>query len=106
MKYLLLALLVGFSTLGGYMIMNHWQRRVTATEAGLIYCAEPVFASTLSLVLPGLYSRWAHIDYANEHVTSSLLLGGGLITAANMLIQLPWGRPPNGQGPDMKLAAD
>lgn len=88
-----LAILILFCTLGGYLVMNHWQRRVTATEAGLIYCAEPLFASTLALVLPGWFSGWAGIDYANEKVTASLLLGGSLITAANVLIQLPWGAP-------------
>ncbi len=84
-----LGILVFFSTLGGYMLMNHWQRRVTATEAGLIYCAEPVFASTLALFLPAVFSRWGGIDYANEQVTLSLLTGGGLITAANLIIQIP-----------------
>jgi drug/metabolite transporter (DMT)-like permease len=84
-----LGILVLFSTLGGYMLMNHWQRYVTATEAGLIYCVEPVFASALALFLPALFSSWAGIDYANEKVTASLLFGGGLITAANVLIQLP-----------------
>ena len=82
-----LALLVFESTLGGYMIMNHWQRHVTATAAGLIYCVEPVFASILALVLPGWFSRWGDIDYPNEKITFSLLLGGGLITLANILIQ-------------------
>ena len=82
-----LAILVLFSTLGGYMIMNTWQRRVTATEAGLIYCIEPVFASTLALMLPGLFSAWSGIAYANEKVTWTLLVGGGLITLANVLIQ-------------------
>lgn len=82
-----LAVLVFLSTLGGYMIMNHWQRHVAATEAGLIYSVEPVFASTLALVLPGYFSRWADITYLNEKITVSLLLGGGLITLANILIQ-------------------
>lgn len=82
-----LALLVVFSTLGGYMIMNHWQRRVTATEAGLIYCIEPVFASALALFLPGWFSQWTGIAYANERITASLLIGGGLITLANLVIQ-------------------
>jgi drug/metabolite transporter (DMT)-like permease len=82
-----MAVLVVFSTLGGYMIMNHWQRRVTATEAGLIYCIEPVFASTLALFLPAWFSQWAGIAYANERITASLLLGGGLITMANLIIQ-------------------
>jgi drug/metabolite transporter (DMT)-like permease len=78
-------------TLGAYSLMNAWQPKITATEAGLIYCAEPLFGSAMALVLPGLFSRWAGVDYANETATWTLLLGGGLITLANVLIQL---KPP------------
>ncbi len=83
-----LGVLVIFSTLGGYLLMNRWQPLVTATEAGLIYCVEPVFASGAALFMPAWYSRLACIDYANERIGASLLIGGGLITAANALIQL------------------
>jgi drug/metabolite transporter (DMT)-like permease len=77
-----------FCTLGAFTIMNTWQPKITATEAGLIYCVEPVFASLMALFLPAWFSAWAGFDYANEFATSNLLLGGGLITAANVLIQL------------------
>jgi len=92
-----LGVLVLFSTLGGYLLMNRWQPRVTATEAGLIYCVEPVFASVVAFFMPGWYSRWAGVNYPNEHVASNLVIGGGLITVANMLIQLrPTGAPGKG----------
>jgi drug/metabolite transporter (DMT)-like permease len=90
-----LGVLIVFSTLGGYLLMNRWQPAVSATEAGLVYCAEPVFASLLALFLPACYSRLAGIDYANERVSSTLLIGGGLITLANALIQLQPPRRPN-----------
>lgn len=77
-----------FATLGSYMIMNRYQPRITATEAGLVYCMEPVFGSLMALFLPALFSVWASINYANETASNNLLLGGGLITAANLLIQL------------------
>ncbi len=77
-----------FCTLGAFLLMNTWQPKITATEAGLIYCVEPIFASLTALFLPALFSVWAAIDYANERATANLLLGGGLITAANVLIQL------------------
>lgn len=73
-------------TLGSYVIMNYWQSHLDASQAGLIYCAEPVFASLFALFLPGWFSTFAGIAYANETITSHLLLGGGLITAANVLI--------------------
>ncbi|OYU99723.1 MAG: hypothetical protein CFE26_25155 [Verrucomicrobiales bacterium VVV1] len=71
--------------------MNAWQPKITATEAGLIYCVEPVFGSVMALVLPAIFSAWAGINYGNEVATWTLLVGGGLITAANVLIQL---QPP------------
>ena len=80
--------LTGFCTLGSYTIMNRWQPKITATEAGLIYCVEPLFASVMALFLPALFSRWAGFDYPNEELTWHLLVGGGLITLANVLIQL------------------
>lgn len=81
-------LLTLFCTLGAYSLMNLWQPKITATEAGLIYCVEPLFASVLALFLPALFSAWGGFNYPNEHLTWHLLLGGGLITAANVLIQL------------------
>jgi drug/metabolite transporter (DMT)-like permease len=77
-----------FCTLGAFLLMNKWQRHIGATEAGLLYCAEPIFSSLLSLGLPGLFSAWALISYANESLSSNLLIGGGLITIANVLLQL------------------
>lgn len=86
-----LVLLTLFSTLGSFTLMNRWQPHITATEAGLIYCLEPVFASAMALFLPAFFSRWAGADYANETLTWQLLVGGGLITLANVLLQR---RPP------------
>jgi drug/metabolite transporter (DMT)-like permease len=84
-------LLTVFCTLGSYILMNRWQPKITATEAGLIYCVEPVFASVMALFLPAVFSAWAGFNYANEQLTWHLLVGGGLITLANVLIQL---KPP------------
>ena len=77
-----------FCTVGAFTIMNTWQPRITATEAGLIYCLEPLFASFMALFLPGIFSVLAGFAYPNEILTGNLLIGGGLITAANVLIQL------------------
>jgi drug/metabolite transporter (DMT)-like permease len=90
-------LLTLFCTLGAFTLMNTWQPKITATEAGLIYCVEPVFTAVMALFLPALFSAWGGLDYPNERVTWHLLVGGGLITLANVLIQLkPLPRPvPN-----------
>src|ERR1041385_282317 len=61
----LLVLLVVFCTLGGFMLMNHWQRHVPAVQAGLIYSLEPVFTSAYAMVLPGWISGWAGLLYEN-----------------------------------------
>jgi drug/metabolite transporter (DMT)-like permease len=82
-------ILVGFLVLGctvtSYGIMNYWQPHVPATQAGLIYCCEPMFTSIFALFLPAYLSQIIHINYPNELLTSHLLLGGGLITAANLM---------------------
>lgn len=84
-------LLTLFCTLGAFILMNTWQPKITATEAGLIYCVEPVFTALMALCVPAWLSAWGRLDYPNEQVTWHLLAGGGLITAANVLIQL---KPP------------
>jgi len=80
-----------FCTLGAFGLMNTWQPKITATEAGLIYCVEPLFGTLMALFLPAIFSVWALIQYENETVTWTLIAGGGLITLANVLIQL---KPP------------
>jgi drug/metabolite transporter (DMT)-like permease len=77
-----------FCTYGAYSLMNAWQPKISATEAGLIYCVEPIFGSLMSLVLPAMFSLSAGITYLNETTTWTLLIGGGLITLANVLLQL------------------
>ncbi len=85
--------LTGLCTLVTFTLMNHWQRHVEATEAGLIYCAEPVWTSGFALFLPAMLAAWTAVSYPNERLTARLLLGGGLITLANVVLQL---RPPSG----------
>jgi len=95
-----MAVLVVICTLGGYGIMNAWQRSVSATEAGLIYCLEPVWTSLMALFLPAWFSLWAGINYPNEHLTSRLILGGALVTGANILLQSPWLEPKRAMNRD------
>ena len=78
--------LLFFCTLFTFLIMNTWQRWVSATEAGIIYCIEPVIAAVLSGFLPGWISSWAGISYPNEALTWNLLIGGGLIVGATVLV--------------------
>ncbi len=85
---LLYVILTLFCTLGAYTLMNYWQRHIDATRAGLIYCAEPLFASLFALFIPQLFSGFAAINYPNETLTANLLIGGGLITGANILVLL------------------
>jgi drug/metabolite transporter (DMT)-like permease len=75
-------------TAGAFSIMNKWQPKISPTQAALIYCVEPLFASIFVLFLPALFSVWAGINYSNEVATWSLVLGGGLITVANVMVQI------------------
>lgn len=81
-------------TVGAFSLMNAWQPKITATEAGLIYCIEPIFGSLMSLFLPAWFSVWGSIAYPNERLTWTLIVGGGLITLANLLIQIRPPQPP------------
>jgi drug/metabolite transporter (DMT)-like permease len=66
-----------FSTVLAFQWMNTYQPRVSATRAGLIYFLEPVFGSLFSVL-------WGH-----DQVTTHLLVGGALILAGNLLVELP-----------------
>lgn len=85
---LMMGLLLSGSTLAAFTIMNFWQPDIRPTHAGLIYCVEPVMASLYALFLPGWLARLGDFNYPNEQLTSDLWIGGALITAANVLIQL------------------
>ena len=84
--WMLTVALVLLCTVFNFLIMNAWQRHVSATEAGLIYCIEPVIATSLSAFLPGWISRLAGITYSNETLTWSLLVGGLFIVGATVLV--------------------
>ncbi len=87
----LLAVLIGLCTLITFPLANHWQPKISATQAGLLYCTEPVFTALVTLVVPGFISRTTGIQYANETLTLHLVLGGATILAANAWILA---RPP------------
>jgi drug/metabolite transporter (DMT)-like permease len=74
-------------SVGPFVVMNHWQRFVTATEAGVLYSFGPVIATLSEVFLPAVISGWAGITYANQPLTMTLVVGGALILAANGLLQ-------------------
>jgi drug/metabolite transporter (DMT)-like permease len=84
----LIATLALFCSVGGYGLMNVWQPRVSATEAGLIYTMEPVFTTGYVLFLPSIVGHLIGIPVSNESLTHQMIFGGTLILAANLLIQL------------------
>jgi hypothetical protein len=88
---LLFTLLLFGCTLVTFPLANHWQPKVTATQAGLLYCTEPVFTSLVCLFVPGWISRTTGLTYPNESLHQRLILGGSCILAANVWILL---RPP------------
>ena len=93
---LLVASLSLFCTVGAFLLMNTWQRKVSATEAGLIYTTEPVFAAAYALFLPAILASFIGHPYPNETLTRELLLGGSLILLANIGMQ--WKRKPHRPG--------
>jgi drug/metabolite transporter (DMT)-like permease len=69
-----------------YTIMNRWQQHIPAAHASLIYTFEPLLASVFALFMPGWLSHFASVDYPNETMGTHLILGGGLVIAANILV--------------------
>jgi drug/metabolite transporter (DMT)-like permease len=84
---------VVFCTLLAFNLMNRCQKYIPASEAALIYTMEPVCTSFFAIFLPLGLSRLVGIDYENEHLSMYLLIGGGLILAANLVMQI-WGHTP------------
>ncbi len=76
------------ATAGPFVLMNRWQRFIPTAEAGLIYGLGPVFAALAEVFLPATLSRWTGIDYPNQPLTVTLVLGGALVLGANVLVQL------------------
>jgi drug/metabolite transporter (DMT)-like permease len=91
--FVLIGSLALLCSVGAYLIMNIWQPRVSATEAGLIYTMEPVFTALFVLFLPALLGGFIGSRYENETLSNTLVTGGSLILAANLLMQ--WRRPPH-----------
>lgn len=81
------AAVVVFCTCLPYALMTVWQRFVSGTEAGIIYCSEAAFTAALCLFLPSVLGSWLGITYANEVLTWRMLCGGGLILAGCVLVQ-------------------
>jgi len=91
-SFVIIACLALFCSVGAYLLMNIWQPRVSATEAGLIYTTEPVFTGIYVLFLPAMLGAFIGGNYPNESISASMFVGGTLIFGANVLMQ--WKRPP------------
>ena len=63
--------------------------KLPAAQASLIYACEPLFTSFFALFMPAWLSWLAAVNYPNEVIGAHLLLGGGLVIAANLLLLWP-----------------
>jgi drug/metabolite transporter (DMT)-like permease len=76
------ALMTLFPTLAAFGLQFRFQPRIDASRAAMIYLMEPIFASAFAMVITG------------RGLGSLALLGGGLIVAANLLVELVSARIP------------
>ncbi len=88
-----LAVLAFFCSLVSFGMMNRFQPEVSASQAAVIYSLEPVCASTWALFIPGWLSLTTGMVHANEEITWSLLFGGLMILAANVIALYPSRNP-------------
>lgn len=91
--FVLVLALALLCSVGAYGLMNSWQPKVPAAEAGLIYTTEPVFTALFVLFLPVMLGKLVGHPYPNETFNGPPLFGGSLILAANIIMQ--WKRPPH-----------
>ncbi|MGL4400998.1 MAG: DMT family transporter [Luteolibacter sp.] len=91
--FVIILCLALFCSAGAYLLMNVWQPRVPATEAGLIYTTEPIFTAIYVLFLPTMLGSFIGGTYSNESLTAPMLIGGSLVVVANVLMQ--WKRQPH-----------
>jgi drug/metabolite transporter (DMT)-like permease len=75
-------------TIFAFWSMAHWQPKISATHAGLIYCVEPIWASIFAVYFPRFLAPWIGVDYPAEFFTPNLLWGAVLMTIAQILIIL------------------
>lgn len=84
-----------------FWLMNAWQRHTTSLRATFLYMSEPIYATVAGAFLPGWMARVTGLPYANETIGASLLAGGSLTLAANLLIaRSPEGRPHEPESQD------
>ena len=89
------------STLGAFVLMNRYQKWVSASEAGVVYGMEPLFASLLALFVPELLASSMAIRYPNETLDARLLVGGGLVVFATVALSLFEKRLEREDGPSV-----
>jgi len=87
--WMLILTLSILSSVVAFNLMNTYQHYVSASQAGIIYTLEPVFASIAAMILPGMLSVAIGVDYANEHLVMPMFIGGGLIIVANLISLWP-----------------
>lgn len=79
-----------FCSVLAFVGMNRYQPHVSAVQASVIYSTEPVFASMAALFLPSLLGSFsASFAFPNEELSLTLILGGTLVLAANLVALWP-----------------
>ncbi|HEV2295734.1 MAG TPA: DMT family transporter [Tepidisphaeraceae bacterium] len=71
------ALLIGFTTIGSFGLLNFFQPRVDPTRAALIYLVEPIFAA-----------GYAYLATGRAPTTPVEITGAVLILLANVVVEL------------------
>ncbi len=90
-SWVYIVVLALFCTTGSFALMNRFQPYLHPTTASVIYCAEPIFVVFFALFMPQMIVRDPRM-YPNEIFTGAIIIGGALITLANIVVQIPFGK--------------
>ena len=89
----------------GYTLLIAFQRYVPPMQTAVILAFEPVFAAAFALFVPAILAQLTGQPFANETLTRSLVIGGGLILLANLALQTVEEPAPANSTPEPALPA-
>jgi len=81
--------LVVFCSIGAFVGMNKFQPWISAEQAAVVYCLEPIFATLWALWLPRMLAPKMGVAYPAESLNIDFWIGAALILTATFVCLKP-----------------